>query len=692
MNFVHPQLLWMAPLALLFLMGASFCAAWRRKKMLEQLLGHSPKTPGAVHCSPEKRKLRVVLYAGVLLLLIVAAARPYRSSRIIPRQTFGRDILVLFDVSKSMWATDVAPSRLDHAKYLLREVVEKTENDRFGIVAFAGRAFLSCPLTSDRTTLEQYIQELGPSAVPVGGTNLELPINIALDAFEAAAGARAILLITDGDELSGNSAGAIAKLRERRIPLFIFGLGDPRIASPVPDEGGGFKRTAQGELATSRLNEEKLREFAKETEGVYVRSTVTSTGIAPILRRIDQLGKAKQDLAEKSIPYDDFPLLLGIALVLLFLYLMIGERPLERRGAWVLFWAMPLLLNGATPEELYNTARASQLAGGKDAVSLYEQAIREGRDNREVRSRALYNLGVASHRGAEEALSGALESVKAQQMEQAMEKLENAAARLREAEELYRQSLASSSGLPDNLARLASDRSRVETLKKKIEELKKQKEEAKQQIEQARDRNRQEANRKDSQKSSNRETPMEKQPQERSQNSEEDLQLRSDADSAIEQAMRKTEQLKKQADELNQTRLSQHAGKARQELEKAEQERQNHRREQAQNHLDEAARIFSADSKDQEREMRESQPPEEQQLSQKQREQKEASGEGGGEPSPKKAPVEQAERAIEREERGEISQEVADQLFRMMKEEEQSLRDRVNRGRAAREYKVEKDW
>lgn len=156
--------------------------------------------------------------------------------------------------------------------------MEKTGNDRFGIVAFAGRAFLACPLTSDKTTLEQYIDELGPSVIPIGGTNLELPVNIALDAFDAAAGNRRILLMTDGDELSGNSAGAIAKLKERKIPLFILGLGDPRIAAPVPDEGGGFKRTARGELATSRLNEEKLREFAAETGGIYVRSTVTDPG------------------------------------------------------------------------------------------------------------------------------------------------------------------------------------------------------------------------------------------------------------------------------------------------------------------------------------------------------------------------------------------------------------------------------
>ena len=518
MNFVHPQLLWLAPAALLLLAGAALYAASKRRKMLEQLLGQSAKDPRAVHYSPAKRKLRFILLAAVLLLLIAAAARPYRSSRIIPHQTFGRDILVLFDVSKSMWATDVAPSRLEHAKYLLRELVEKTGNDRFGIVAFAGRAFLACPLTSDKTTLEQYIDELGPSVIPIGGTNLELPVNIALDAFDAAAGNRAVLLMTDGDELSGNSAGAIAKLKERKIPLFILGLGDPRIAAPVPDEGGGFKRTAKGELATSRLNEEKLREFAAETGGIYVRSTVTDPGLAPIISRIDQLGRAEQESAEKSIPYDDFPLLLGAAALLLFLYLMTGERPFEWRGAQLLWLALPLLAVGATPAELYNAARESQLAGDKEAASLYEQAIREGVGDREVRSRALYNLGIGSHRNVEETLNKALESVKAQQLDPALKMLDEALNRIGDTEELYRQSLASSAGAPNNLARLASDRSRVEELKKKIEELKKQQEQAKKQAQQARDQNKQEQNQQDQKNQQGQQDQKDQQGQQGQQN------------------------------------------------------------------------------------------------------------------------------------------------------------------------------
>ena len=171
MNFVYPQLLWLAlPLLLLFAV-AGFYAASKRKKMLHLLLGQSASDPAAVQYSPAKRRIRFALLVGVMLLLVGAAARPYRSFRVISQQGFGRDILVLFDVSKSMWATDVAPSRLEHAKYLLRELVGKTGSDRFGFVAFAGRAFLACPLTSDKTTLLQYIDELGPDSIPVGGTD-----------------------------------------------------------------------------------------------------------------------------------------------------------------------------------------------------------------------------------------------------------------------------------------------------------------------------------------------------------------------------------------------------------------------------------------------------------------------------------------------------------------------------------------
>ncbi|UKI30942.1 MAG: VWA domain-containing protein [Lentisphaeria bacterium] len=119
-----------------------------------------------------------------MLFLVAAAARPFWDSQLVPYEPHGRDLMVLFDVSKSMRATDIAPSRLEHAKFLLRQLVEADPGDRFGLVAFAGTAYLACPLTSDQLAFNQYIDELSTDTVPLGGTNLELALNTAMTAFK----------------------------------------------------------------------------------------------------------------------------------------------------------------------------------------------------------------------------------------------------------------------------------------------------------------------------------------------------------------------------------------------------------------------------------------------------------------------------------------------------------------------------
>ena len=174
MNFNDPQYFWwMIPVAALVVILA--CRAGKRKKeQLKLLLGSASDDPDAVILSKGFRRFRIFLLLVVLLFLAAAAARPYWTSRMVPYAQAGRDIMVLFDVSKSMLATDIAPSRLAHAKYILRELVKGDPQDRFGLVAFAGTAYTVCPLTSDPVAFEQYIDELSPDLVPVGGLRFAL--------------------------------------------------------------------------------------------------------------------------------------------------------------------------------------------------------------------------------------------------------------------------------------------------------------------------------------------------------------------------------------------------------------------------------------------------------------------------------------------------------------------------------------
>ena len=537
MRFIQPQLFYLVLPVLLAVIVLAVYASHCRKQKVRALLGNGDTDPAAVKLSPPRRRFRIFLLLLTMLFLIAAAARPFWSSQLVPFEPRGRDLMVIFDVSKSMLATDIAPSRLEHAKFLLRQLVESAPNDRFGLVAFAGKAYLACPLTSDSLAFTQYIDELNTDTVPLGGTNLEAALRVAEQAFKAAAGGnRGILLFTDGDELAGNSAALVNELRKRQIPLFIVGLGDPEVGAPVPEADGTLKRDASGQLITSKLAETSLKKLAGETGGVYVRSTVTDTGLAVIENRIKRLDTAEQQGAQRTLPIEKFPLALIAAAICLVLYFLLSERPLEYRfsrpksAALLLLPAMLFLLAGAAapekpetapaqqpkeipvePEppsdsaELYNLARERQIAGDEKAANLYETVIRDAADRPDLQTRSLYNLGTGEHRNARTIAQQAVAKVKAQQLDPALEELKKAEGRLKSAEELYVRSLEIpqlQNAVPEasnNLQQLADDRKKIEELKKKIEELKKLQQQAQQQTQQAQQQNQKDQQKQDQQ-------------------------------------------------------------------------------------------------------------------------------------------------------------------------------------------------
>ena len=517
MNFNNPHWFWwVIPVVLLVLILAAV-AGKRKKAQLKMLLGAASDDPDAVRLSKGIRKFRLFLLLLTVFFLIAATARPYWTSRMIPFSQQGRDIMVLFDVSKSMLASDIAPTRLDHARFMLRELVKSDPLDRFGLVAFAGTAYTVCPLTSDPVAFEQYIDELNPDLVPVGGTNLEQALKAATRAFKAAGGSnRAIVLFTDGDELEGDSKKILSELKQRNTPLFIVGLGDPQAGAPVPDGKGGFQRDEAGKLITTKLAENKLIQAAEATGGIYIRSTVTDTGIKTLEKRIQKLDLAERGNSIRTIPVEKFPLALICAAFFLFCYLVISERP--RAKKMFLFLVLALFVCGAAenpvkkeaapqvavteklPENidaLYNLARKRQIEGREDSVKLYENVLKKAEKRPDLQARSYFNLGTGVHGGGQEAIAGAVSQVQAQQLDPALEKLKEAEKRLAEAEELYTRSVALPPAqdfkeqLSGNLQMLESDRRKIQDLKKKIQDLKKQQQQARQDAKNARDKNQQ---------------------------------------------------------------------------------------------------------------------------------------------------------------------------------------------------------
>ena len=615
MRFIQPQLFYLVLPVLLAVIVLAVYASHCRKQKVRALLGNGDTDPAAVKLSPPRRRFRIFLLLMTMLFLIVAAARPFWSSQLVPFEPRGRDLMVIFDVSKSMLATDIAPSRLEHAKFLLRQLVESAPNDRFGLVAFAGKAYLACPLTSDSLAFTQYIDELNTDTVPLGGTNLEAGLRVAEQAFKAAAGGnRGILLFTDGDELAGNSAALVNELRKRQIPLFIVGLGDPEVGAPVPEADGTLKRDASGQLITSKLAETSLKKLAGETGGIYVRSTVTDTGLAVIENRIKRLDTAEQQGAQRTLPIEKFPLALIAAAICLVLYFLLSERPLEYRfsrpksAALLLLPAMLFLLAGAAapekpetapaqqpkeipvepeppsdPAELYNLARERQIAGDEKAANLYETVIRDAADRPDLQTRSLYNLGTGEHRNARTIAQQAVAKVKAQQLDPALEELKKAEGRLKSAEELYVRSLEIpqlQNAVPEasnNLQQLADDRKKIEELKKKIEELKKLQQQAQQQTQQA-----QQQNQKDQQKQDQKDQQKQDQKDQQKQDQQQGQQGQDQKDQQ-KQDQQQGQQGQDQKDQQKQDQQQGHQGQ-----DQKDQQKQDQQQKSGENALDQA--------------------------------------------------------------------------------------------------------
>ena len=483
----------------------------RRKKQLELVLGGRAGNPEFSTLAPGKRMLRNILLGTAIIFLVLAAARPSWGTKILPFSGKGRDLLIVLDVSKSMMSQDVQPSRLGHAKWFLRELIKECPGDRFGIVAFAGTAFLQCPMTADKTTLFQSIDEMSVESIPLGGTNIQQAIETSIQAFKAAEGGhRAIILVTDGDEVQGSSSAALEDLKKMKIPMFVVGIGDPSQPGLImlPDKNGKdpqFLRDSKGELVKSPLNETQLKNIASETSGIYVRSTATSTGLGAIQKRVKALVPEKYDQGNQTRAIERFHIPLFAAVILLLAFFAVNERRRTPLLALLLLSAnfaigadsnpIPLTDNPpdaktvplATPDkngslnvnpelsakgsnyEIYN--QALELQKKKDfekAAGLYENAISKADADSELVSKACQNLGVIKHEAARTLINS---------------KPEDALKILDSAEDMYRESMRAVPQTREvalNQQKLIQDR---ETAKKILEQ-KKQMEQKKQEAQQ----------------------------------------------------------------------------------------------------------------------------------------------------------------------------------------------------------------
>ena len=692
MRFIEADWLYLLIVPFLLMPVIAVISRNRRKKQLEALLGSNADSPDAVHLSHTARVWRHLLLIAAASALIVAAARPSAAAKLLPFEPRGRDIMVLCDVSRSMNASDIAPSRLKHAQYILRQLSSREQGDRFGLVPFAGSAFLSCPLTSDPVTFNEYVDELSTDSVPVGGTNLEKALRVAEKAFAASeSGSRAIVLLTDGEELQGNSAAFVKKLKEKHIPLFILGLGDPVNGAIIPKggEGSGFVRDAAGKVVTSRLNEKQLAALAAETGGIYCRSTVTDTGVEKLENAIAGLDRAARENVKRRIPVEEFPKALGAGLLLLVLFMLISEKKVPSSSLLLLFAAC--LLTGAgeksadavkpaakpelvippDPVGMYNLARELQLSGDPGYAALYAKLLARRDTGRELSARAYNNLGAGVHQQCQKQIADAHGQVRKQQLDQALKALEQAAGLAGSAGELYSRAAPGAGVIPEfgaNLTRLARDKKQIEELKKKIEELKKQQQKAQDKTRQAQDQNQPKPQNSQQQQKQQQQQKARQQKQERAQQQQRQQ-------NSIDQARQEAQKLQQQAADMKQSELEKSAQKAAEELKKAAEANRKQQQPQARKHIENALKELQKHDSSGKEGQKQPQPSPEDKKQAKQEEK-------GASPRP--SPGEQPKQ--------DVSAKNAEQLLELMGEEDKKLREALKQRRNMRRAQVEKDW
>jgi Ca-activated chloride channel family protein len=299
MNFENVQiliLLWILPVMAFF-----YLWAFRKKERLLHIFCAQPSLltgllPGF---SRKKQVAKAALLIAVIGCALLALARPRWGFQWQEVKRKGIDIIVAVDLSQSMMATDVDPSRLERAKREITDLLRMLRGDRIGLVAFAGSSFIQCPLTLDYNAFGIFLDALSPDLIPVPGTAIAQAIETSLSAFDPKQRtSKAIILITDGEDHVGNPIAAAKKAKEEGVRIFTIGIGSSEGAPiPLPGPEGGFKKDRQGNLILTRLDEATLEKIALTTGGAYVHSVTGDMDLQSIYLKGIRKGMKQTELA-----------------------------------------------------------------------------------------------------------------------------------------------------------------------------------------------------------------------------------------------------------------------------------------------------------------------------------------------------------------------------------------------------------
>ena len=321
-NPIYLYALAVIPLLALLHYGTNILRSRRLKKYGDPVL-LKPLMPDVSRWRPE---VKFWLLTMALAMMIVCLARPQYGTKIDTRTRKGIEAIIALDVSNSMLAEDVTPSRLAKSKMLISSLVDNMVDDKVGLIVYAGEAYTQLPITSDYVSAKMFLDNISPD-MAVQGTDIARAINLATHSFTQQEGVgRAIFVITDGEDNEGGAVEAAKEALKKGMNVYVLGVGSPE-GSPIPMPGSrGYITDNSGNTVVSKLNEEMCREIAQAGGGAYIYVDNSSSAQAALQRHVDKLAKAEMESVLYSEYDEHFRDFAWAALVLLILDIFLLAR------------------------------------------------------------------------------------------------------------------------------------------------------------------------------------------------------------------------------------------------------------------------------------------------------------------------------------------------------------------------------
>jgi len=325
-RFERPEILFL--LILLPVLLGIFIYLQHQRKNKIKLLGDKELVLELMpNISFRRPLIKTIILLSAMLFIIIALAQPQFGSRKQGNTRRGIEVIIAMDVSNSMMAQDIEPSRLEKSKRIVSQLVDRMIDDKIGLVVFAGDAFVQLPITADYVSAKMFLESISPEMVARQGTAIGTAIDLSIKSFgeNKQKTGRAIVLITDGENHEDDAVTAAKLAKQNDIQVDIIGIGSPQ-GAPIPIGGTmSFKKDREGNVVVSKLNEQMCQQIAAAGGGIYIRADNTDNANRIIARQLDQMAKSEIETSDADFN-EQFQSFALVALLLLFIDSVIFNR------------------------------------------------------------------------------------------------------------------------------------------------------------------------------------------------------------------------------------------------------------------------------------------------------------------------------------------------------------------------------